>query len=498
MSPARSGRYDPADLAEQDEPVRRFFAHALAPGAPTGEDVRLRMRGRVRAGRWLPFTAHQTVGRRGFVWRARVGWGPLTLLEVRDAYADGAAATEVRLFGRIRLSRATGPDTVRSAAGRAALEAVASAPGSVIPGEGATWRAESNDVITATLEMPPERVKVRVLIDGRGAPREIAASRWGPAGRRRFAYLECACRVLEERGFGPYRLPSRLMVAWTREGRHEPFFEARIEGVGEPPAPAPGWRRPARAVAEALEGVALMAFAAVTPGHRAGRARWGLDPALAARRLPGDELVPAPRWGWTHAVEIAAPADAVWPWLAQIGADRAGFYSYELLENLAGCRVRNADVVRPEWEVRAGGAVSLHPRQPALPVVELVPGRHFVAHAAADRGAAEAGRPWVAASWLFLVEPLGSRRSRVVSRYRCASSGDRRTRLLFGPALLEPIGWAMDRRMLLGLRGRAERAGSPWWAAAGTGDLPDAAKAAGSEHSIDGGAAPDHPEEGPP
>ena len=73
------------------------------------------------------------------------------------------------------------------------------------------------------------------------------------------------------------------------------------------------------------------------------------------------------------------------------------------------------------------------------------------------RHAVAAGEPWVAASWLFLVEPLDAGRSRFVSRYRVACSDDLRTRLAFGPALVEPIGFEMDRRMLLGVKARAER-----------------------------------------
>jgi hypothetical protein len=129
--------------------------------------------------------------------------------------------------------------------------------------------------------------------------------------------------------------------------------------------------------------------------------------------------------------------------------------------------------------------------------VEVVPGRHFVAHAASDPAALVAGRPWVAASWLFLVEPLGPGRSRVVSRYRCATSGDRRTRLLFGPALLEPIGWAMDRKMLLGIRARAERSSSvspPWSPAARARAGADAGDAGGREHAHEEHSAEDDPE----
>ena len=60
-------------------------------------------------------------------------------------------------------------------------------------------------------------------------------------------------------------------------------------------------------------------------------------------------------------------------------------------------------------------------------------------------------------SWLFLVEPIGDRRSRLISRYRADCSSDLPTRLAFGPTLLEAVSFAMDRRMLLGVKERAER-----------------------------------------
>lgn len=65
--------------------------------------------------------------------------------------------------------------------------------------------------------------------------------------------------------------------------------------------------------------------------------------------LPGDELVEDPGIQTTRALTIDAAVRDVWPWLAQIGQDRGGFYSYEWLENLAGCRMRNAWRIHPEW-----------------------------------------------------------------------------------------------------------------------------------------------------
>jgi hypothetical protein len=210
-----------------------------------------------------------------------------------------------------------------------------------------------------------------------------------------------------------------------------------------------------RDIADGVLGAVRMAFGLVTPFLRARRTRWGLDPQAVGRPMPGDDLVPSPRWSWTHGIEIEAPASAVWPWIAQIGADRGGFYSYQWLENLAGCRLRNAERVHPEWELAAGQALVLHPAAPPLPIAAVERGRYLVAHAAPR--AKDEARPWVEASWLFLVEPLGPGHCRLVSRYRAACSEDLRTRLSFGPAIVEPIGSEMDRRMLVGVKARVEQ-----------------------------------------
>ena len=66
----------------------------------------------------------------------------------------------------------------------------------------------------------------------------------------------------------------------------------------------------------------------------------------------GDETVPRPSVQHTRAVTIDAPAQQVWPWLAQIGQDRAGFYSYTWLENLAGCRMQTLILCIPSGTTR--------------------------------------------------------------------------------------------------------------------------------------------------
>jgi hypothetical protein len=95
--------------------------------------------------------------------------------------------------------------------------------------------------------------------------------------------------------------------------------------------------------------VGAAAGAAATAGHVVAvcpwMARWGVEPHEVARPCGEDR----------------ASAEQMWPWLAQMGQDRGGFYSYEWLENLAGCRVRNADAVHPEWQHReVGEEIKLH------------------------------------------------------------------------------------------------------------------------------------------
>ena len=306
---------------------------------------------------------------------------------------------------------------------------------------------------------PPRALILGGLFDmDAGAQRPFASPRpsryWHVSWAFMLERLDAETTRLHVRARAAHSPDARLHALWIRpvhdfmQSEQLRNLAARAEGrLGRD-----DWRD----VAAALGGLGRMALGFLTPFRRRTRERWGVDEATAARTYPGDGLVSAPRWGWTHGVAIDAPAEEVWGWVAQLGADRGGFYSYQWLENVFGCEVRNAERVHPQWELRQGSGLVLHPKRPPLTVVELVRGEYFVAHAAPDPAAVAAGAPWVAASWLFWIEPLGESRCRLVSRYRAASSGDVATRIAFGPALLEPIGFAMDREMLVGIKARAE------------------------------------------
>jgi hypothetical protein len=224
-------------LAGVDEPVRRYFTHALGGEGALSRGVRLTMTGKVKADLWLPFRAQEEIDGRSFVWRARVGVGPLTLVRIAESYAHGVGISEGLLFGRRTLFDTADEDTARSAAGRTALESVVFAPASVLPGRGVAWRAESDSTIVGRFDLPPERPEVEVRIDPQGAVTEVSAARWGPLDDKRFDYIPCGCRVQAERRFADLTIPSELTVSWGFGRPDEaPFFRAEIIAA-EPLAP---------------------------------------------------------------------------------------------------------------------------------------------------------------------------------------------------------------------------------------------------------------------
>jgi hypothetical protein len=164
--------------------------------------------------------------------------------------------------------------------------------------------------------------------------------------------------------------------------------------------------------------------------------RWGATPQERTRRLPGDPEDPS-LFVTTRAVTVAAPAEEVWRWLVQIGADRGGFYSYDWLENLAGCDLESADQVRSEWQERTPGDLLYMTPAMATRIADVDPPRALVIE------------NWGA----YVIEPIDGRSCRLLARSRAS-------RDLGGLAyvlLIELPHAIMERKMLLGLKERAER-----------------------------------------
>lgn len=175
--------------------------------------------------------------------------------------------------------------------------------------------------------------------------------------------------------------------------------------------------------------------------------------------LPGDDLVPDPTASATHGITIAAPPEAVWPWIAQLGQDRGGFYTYTWLENLVGCDMANADHIVPAWQhPSVGDVVRLHPDL-GLRVARVEEDRCLVlaADGAVDGSGAAVPDQGFDFSWAFVVvETVGGSRLLTRERYAARSTSGRIMTEL-GP-LLSAV---MTERMLRGVRQRVQRAAQP-------------------------------------
>jgi hypothetical protein len=201
-----------------------------------------------------------------------------------------------------------------------------------------------------------------------------------------------------------------------------------------------------RMLAEVADAVTAVPLLLTAPLYRRWHLRWGATPSEAQAAMPGDGLVPVSHFTATRAITIdARPAD-VWPWLAQVGYGRAGFYSYDLLDNLGR---PSATAVMPQWQ-RAGlgdlaAPMASHPTpNTSFRVTGAEPGALLV---------------WAKpdSTWAWTLAPLGPGRTRLITRlrqrYHPTPAG------LLTIILAEFGDFAMMRKMLLGIKTRAEAAG---------------------------------------
>lgn len=205
---------------------------------------------------------------------------------------------------------------------------------------------------------------------------------------------------------------------------------------------------------------------------------WGVDPSEGDRPLPGDELVPTPSAVETRGITIDAPPSQVWPWLVQMGFGRAGWYSYDRMDMAGGSSER----IVPEWQgLSVGDILPTHPGG-GLVVKTITPGEALVTYlddgivqswtarmgehpegngktpanlAAAGAFMNAAQPPEFAASWAFILEPLGDTRTRLIERFRIRFGEARPWNRYTLPAMGFGV-FVMMRKQMLGIKARAE------------------------------------------
>ena len=169
---------------------------------------------------------------------------------------------------------------------------------------------------------------------------------------------------------------------------------------------------------------------------------WGATEAESRARLPGDELLEEADGVSTRAITIDAPANAVWPWIAQMGpSPRGGAYTYDWIENLLGLNMHRVDRVLAEFQhPQVGDTIGYGPNRMRL---ERVEPEHVLAWRSEDGN-------WV---WCFVLDERDGK-TRLISRnrFRLPSVGAR-----IGMIPMEPASLVMERKMLHGMKQRAER-----------------------------------------
>jgi hypothetical protein len=179
--------------------------------------------------------------------------------------------------------------------------------------------------------------------------------------------------------------------------------------------------------------------------------RWGATDEERDATLDGDDLIPNPDLTATRAITVHAGAEHVWPWIAQLGQGRGGFYSYDFVENLVGCDIHSADRIFPGWQdIRVGDVVRLAPGA-GLDVAAVEPGRSLVLRGGVQMGNAPPPYDFTWA-WVLRDEPDGTSRLLVRERYSYTRPW---ARLLVEP--VEAVSFLMSQKMLRGIRDRAER-----------------------------------------
>ncbi len=190
---------------------------------------------------------------------------------------------------------------------------------------------------------------------------------------------------------------------------------------------------------------------------------WGATDEEVEQLMPGDEEVSQTNYQSTRAITIQARAAAIWPWLVQMGQGRGGLYSYDWIENLMGLRISNVDQILAEFQhLKVGDIIPLEPGGSGYMVAAIEPTTLLVLAArATDSG-------WTgtimkmgngASTWVYLLRELDSERTRLIVRWRMRWKPPfKMPALVLIRLLLAPIEFVMERKMLLGIKKRAERA----------------------------------------
>ncbi len=203
--------FDPAEIQERPEPVRRYLEHAIEPGTPKYRAVKLQMTGEIKLGEWRPFEAQQVLyWDIGLIWKgtAKLGFVPVA---GSDRFLYGQGELDWRILGIIPVAQGDGVDISRSAAGRLETESIFVPP--VLLNHNIDWHVEGPNSFGGHLEVPGHRADVHYGIDGDGGLTSVHLKRWGnPDGD--FHELDFGGYLSEMKRFQGVSIPTKVRAGW--------------------------------------------------------------------------------------------------------------------------------------------------------------------------------------------------------------------------------------------------------------------------------------------
>jgi hypothetical protein len=177
--------------------------------------------------------------------------------------------------------------------------------------------------------------------------------------------------------------------------------------------------------------------------YRPWALNWGSTAEEIARPMPGDEVLEQPTFSATRAVSIEAPPEEIWPWIVQIGYRRAGFYSYDFLDNDG---IPSAERILPEFQtLQVGDTIALSKSAHVRVTAVDAPSSLVLVF--------EVAGTWSSATWVWGLYPEDAFRTRLITRLRANATG------LPSRIFLDLGEIVMMRKCLLGIKRRAEKAG---------------------------------------
>jgi hypothetical protein len=445
------------DVESLPEPAQRYMRFMGVVGRPRDWSFRVRFVGELRRApdkRWMHAVAWQynTSPAVARIFDMRMDFGGVLPMFGSDTYVAGRGRMSGKLLNVLKVVDGSGREFDLGELVTYLNDACLVAP-SMLLNDYVSFTPVDDRSFDVTLSDAGNTVTARVFVGADGRLADFGTTdRWfaGPDG---LVHARWTTPIEGWITNGDRRLPSRGRAVWHLEtgefeyawGRFEPltleFNVPPITRARSPRGPATGERRIGHASLDALSGVPLFVTA---PLIRRWHMRWGATDAEVARPMPGDEIVPKASFNATRAITIDAPPEQVWPWIVQMGYRRAGFYTYALLDN-AG--YESADRIVLEYqEPKVGDWMPMSKKvneTTAFKVKAFEPSRWLV---------------WEKpdSTWSWKLVPMNGDRTRLLTRLKQRYAWEKPASALSALVLLEFGDFPMIRRVLKGIKARAE------------------------------------------